>query len=247
MDTFVHSSFGTVVMTLFQGRFSTPSWHTFRYLACGWAFASDRRSITTYMWLTGNGRQALFTLLCLPRVPAYPTLAPLGGGHPPGSPVGPRGRGHSGQLADTTKKKAGRHIEGLAATVMALAPHDKNTGRSGHEFRFGIMHVPLQRWPGHSLSVPIGLELYLKRPKPPPSGAVSLSQSVAPHSPRLRRRAGARAPHPEPSGRWLGHQGVCPAIAGGGPCRRTFPHQRPARRVAPPPPSVAVPHAKKAT
>ena len=53
VDTFVHSSFGTVVMTLFQGRFSTPSWHTFTYLACGWAFASDRHTITTYMWLTG--------------------------------------------------------------------------------------------------------------------------------------------------------------------------------------------------
>src|SRR5688572_12183140 len=53
VDTFVHSSFGIVVMTLFQSFFSTPSWHTFTYLACGWAFASDRHTITTYMWLTG--------------------------------------------------------------------------------------------------------------------------------------------------------------------------------------------------
>ena len=37
MGTFVHSSFGTVVMTLFQGIFTAPSWHTFTYLACGWA------------------------------------------------------------------------------------------------------------------------------------------------------------------------------------------------------------------
>jgi hypothetical protein len=37
VDTFVHSSFGTVVMTLFQGFFSAPSRQTFTYLACGWA------------------------------------------------------------------------------------------------------------------------------------------------------------------------------------------------------------------
>jgi hypothetical protein len=53
VDTFVHSSFGTVVMPLFQGFFSTPSWHTCTYLACGWAVASDRHPITPYMWLTG--------------------------------------------------------------------------------------------------------------------------------------------------------------------------------------------------
>jgi len=29
VDTFVHSSFGTVVMSLFQGLFTGPSWHTF--------------------------------------------------------------------------------------------------------------------------------------------------------------------------------------------------------------------------
>ena len=29
VDTFVPSSFGTVVMTLLQGIFTAPSWHTF--------------------------------------------------------------------------------------------------------------------------------------------------------------------------------------------------------------------------
>jgi hypothetical protein len=29
-------------------------------------------------------------------------------------------------------------------------------------FVLGIMRIPLTRWPGHSLSVPVGLELYLK-------------------------------------------------------------------------------------
>jgi hypothetical protein len=53
VDPFVHSSFGTVVMTLFQGIFTAPSWHTFTSLACGWALAGDRHTITTYVWLTG--------------------------------------------------------------------------------------------------------------------------------------------------------------------------------------------------
>jgi hypothetical protein len=53
VDTFVQSSFGTVVMTLFQGLFTAPSWQAFTYLACGWALADDRHTITTYLWLTG--------------------------------------------------------------------------------------------------------------------------------------------------------------------------------------------------
>jgi hypothetical protein len=53
VDTFVHSSFGTVVMPLFQDFFTAPSWHTFTLLARGWALATDRHTITTSVWLTG--------------------------------------------------------------------------------------------------------------------------------------------------------------------------------------------------
>ncbi len=53
MDTFLGSSFGFLVMTLFQGILTTPSWQTFTYLACGWALARDRHTITTGLWLTG--------------------------------------------------------------------------------------------------------------------------------------------------------------------------------------------------
>src|SRR6516162_8319775 len=53
VDTFVYSSFGTVVMTLFYDLFTAPSWRTFILLACGWALATDRHTITTYLWLTG--------------------------------------------------------------------------------------------------------------------------------------------------------------------------------------------------
>jgi hypothetical protein len=53
VDTFVYSSVGTRVMTLFQGLFTAPSWHTFTAVACGWALAGDRHTITTSVWLTG--------------------------------------------------------------------------------------------------------------------------------------------------------------------------------------------------
>jgi hypothetical protein len=53
VDTLVYSSFGTVVMTLFQGCFPRPSWQTLLALACGWALATNRHTITTSLWLTG--------------------------------------------------------------------------------------------------------------------------------------------------------------------------------------------------
>ena len=53
MGTFFVSSFGTFVMDLFQGLFTAPAWQSFALLACGWALATDRHTITTYMWLTG--------------------------------------------------------------------------------------------------------------------------------------------------------------------------------------------------
>ena len=53
MDSFVYSSFGTVVMTLFHDLFTAPSRRTFTLLACGWALATDHHTITTYLWLTG--------------------------------------------------------------------------------------------------------------------------------------------------------------------------------------------------
>jgi len=60
-------------------------------------------------------------------------------------------------------QKNGRHIQG--------ADHYRNgAGTARQEYRtlwginlvWAIMRIPLQRWPGHSLSVPIGLELSLK-------------------------------------------------------------------------------------
>ncbi len=53
VDAFVTSSFGTLVMTLWHGVLRTPSWHNVTSLASGWAMASGRQTMTTYLWGSG--------------------------------------------------------------------------------------------------------------------------------------------------------------------------------------------------
>jgi hypothetical protein len=64
---------------------------------------------------------------------------------------------------DTTKKKAGRHIEGRDRYRNgAGSARQAYRTLQGLNLVLGLMRIPLQRWPGHALSVPIGLELSLK-------------------------------------------------------------------------------------
>jgi DDE superfamily endonuclease len=165
VDTFVHSSFGTVVMTLFQGLFTAPSWQTFTYLACGWALATDRHTITTYLWLTGATTVKHFSrFYVFLGCPLYNRRWQLWGAVIRlAAPLVPAGEVIRVIFDDTTKKKAGTHIEGLARyrNGAGSARQEYRTLR-GLNFVLGIMRIPLKRWPGHSLSVPVGLELYLK-------------------------------------------------------------------------------------
>ena len=91
VDTFVHSSFGTVVMTLFHSLFTAPSRETFTTLACGWALATDRHTITTYLWLTGASAVKHFSrFYVFLGCPLYHQRWNLWGGRdPPCSPVCP--------------------------------------------------------------------------------------------------------------------------------------------------------------
>lgn len=168
VDTFVYSSFGTVVMTLFQGLFTHPSWHTLTSLACGWALATDRHTITTYMWLTGATAVKHFSrFYVFLGCPLYQQRWHLWRAVirlavqfvPPGEVI-------RVSFDDTTKKKAGTQIEGLARyrNGAGSARQEYRTLR-GLNFVLGVMHIPLTRWPGHSLHVPVGLELYLKEPQ----------------------------------------------------------------------------------
>jgi hypothetical protein len=165
VDTFVHSSFGTVVMTLFQGFFTAPSWQTFTSLACGWALATDRHTITTYLWLTGAATVKHFSrFYVFLGGPLYHRRWQLWGAVIRlAAQFVPEGEVIRVSFDDTTKKKAGRHIEGLARyrNGAGSARQEYRTLR-GVNFVLGIMHIPLTRWPGHCLSVPVGCELYLK-------------------------------------------------------------------------------------
>jgi hypothetical protein len=165
VDTFVRSSFGIMVMTLFQGLFTAPSWQTFTSLACGWALATDRHTITTYLWLTGATTVKHFSrFYVFLGCPLYHQRWHLWGAVIRlAAQFVPEGEVVRVSFDDTTKKKAGRHIEGLARyrNGAGSARQEYRTLR-GVNFVLGIMHIPLTRWPGHCLSIPVGCELYLK-------------------------------------------------------------------------------------
>jgi DDE superfamily endonuclease len=152
-------------MTLFQGISTAPSWQTFTYLACGWALARDRHTITTYLWLTGATAVKHFSrFYVFLGCPLYDRRWQLWG-------TVIRRAAHFVPDAevirvifdDSTQKKAGRQIEGSDRyrNGAGSARQEYRTLR-GLNFVLGIMPLPLKRWPGHSLSVPIGFELYLK-------------------------------------------------------------------------------------
>jgi DDE superfamily endonuclease len=163
--TFVVSSFGTFVMGLFHGLFTAPSWQSFSCLACGWALTTDRHTITTYLWLTGATTVKHFSrFYVFLGCPLYTQRWPLWGAViRQAARFVPEGEVIVVTFDDTTKKKAGTHIEGLGRyrNGAGSARQEYRTLR-GLNFVLGIMRIPLTRWPGHSLSVPIGLELYLK-------------------------------------------------------------------------------------
>jgi len=166
MAVFIVSSFGVFVMSLFAGVFTAPSWQTFTVLAYGWAVASgERQTITTYLWLTGattvkhfscfytflggalyQARWRLWARVLREAAQWVPAEAAL-------------------QIVvdDSTKKKAGQQIEGIGLyrNGAGSARQEYRTLR-GLNFVWGLMRVPVPGWPGQSVSVPIGLSLYLK-------------------------------------------------------------------------------------
>jgi hypothetical protein len=162
---FMVSSFGLFVMGLFHGLLTAPSWQTFTLLACGWVLARERHTITTYLWLTGATTVKHFSrfyvflggALYQARWQLWARIIRLAAQWvPPEEPI-------VIECDDSTKKKAGRHIAGVDRyrNGAGSARQEYRTLR-GLNFVWGIMRVPLPQWPGHCLSVPIGLSLYLK-------------------------------------------------------------------------------------
>jgi hypothetical protein len=163
---FIVSSFGTFVMVLFEGLFTAPSAQTFTLLACGWVLAGgERHTITTYLWLTGATTVKHFSrfyvflggALYQARWKLWARIIQYAARWVPQDvPI-------VLEVDDSTKKKAGTHIEGVA-------PYRNGAGSARQEYRtlrglnfvWGIMRVPLPLWPSPWVSVPIGLSLYLK-------------------------------------------------------------------------------------
>jgi DDE superfamily endonuclease len=163
---FIVSSFGLFVMGLFAGVFTAPSWQTFTVLAYGWAVAGgERQSITTYLWLSGATTVKHFSRFYgFLGAALYPARWQLwariirGAAQwvPEADPI-------VSVVDDSTKKKAGRQIEGVGhyRNSAGSARQEYRTLR-GLNFVWGIMRVPVPRWPGHRVSVPVGLSLYVK-------------------------------------------------------------------------------------
>ena len=100
VDTFVYRHLEPLSWDLFQGLFTAPSWQTFTSLACGWALATDRHTITTYVWLTGATTVKHFSrFYVFLGCPLYTQRWQLWGAViRQAAQLCPRGRGHSGQL-----------------------------------------------------------------------------------------------------------------------------------------------------
>jgi DDE superfamily endonuclease/Archaeal putative transposase ISC1217 len=163
---FIVSSFGLFVLGLFANLFTAPSWQTFTLLAYGWAVASgERQTITTYMWLSGATSVKQFSCFSLflggalyqARWQLWARIIRCAGQWVPAEAVIVL------IVDDSTKKKAGRQIEGVGhyRNGAGSARQEYRTLR-GLNFVWGLMRVPVPGWPGQQVSVPIGLSLYLK-------------------------------------------------------------------------------------
>ena len=166
VEAFIVSSFGAFVMRLGQGLFSARAEQTWALLACGWALAGgERQTITTYLWLSGATTVKHFSqfyvflggALYQARWQLWRRVIQHAARGVPAEAI------IILEVDDSTKKKAGRQIDGVAA-------YRNGAGSARQEYRtlwglnfvWGIMRVPLASWPGHWISVPIGLSLYLK-------------------------------------------------------------------------------------
>jgi hypothetical protein len=170
------SSFGVFVMGVFAGLFTPPSEQTFTVLAHGGAVASgERQTITTYLWLTGATTvkhcscfsQLLGGALYQSRWQVWARIIRCAAQWvPEGAPV-------VLVVDDSTKKKAGRQLEGVGhyRNGAGSARQESRTLR-GLNSVWGQMRVPVPGWPARSVRGPVGLSLYLKKEQtdtlPPP-------------------------------------------------------------------------------
>jgi hypothetical protein len=155
------------VMVLFQPLFTASAWQSFSVLAWGWALSTQRHTLSNYLWLTGATTLKHFSrfYVFLGR-PLYKVRWQLWARIMQQADTRMH---HDAPLVlvidDFTKKKSGRHIEGLDhyRNSAGSARQEYRTLR-GVNFVLGVMRLPLSHWPDYRITLPIGLELYLKAP-----------------------------------------------------------------------------------
>jgi hypothetical protein len=115
VDTFVVSSFGTLVRGFLQGLLTAPAWQSCALLACGWALTTDRHPITPSRWRPGATTVQHFSQCSVfLGAPLSTQRWPLGGAGLRQAARGvPEGEVMVGALDETPQPKAGRHSEGL--------------------------------------------------------------------------------------------------------------------------------------
>ncbi|MGB3852278.1 MAG: transposase [Tunicatimonas sp.] len=167
MEYFINSSFGQMLVSLFSSHFTAPSLQSFMLLAQGWSLAGSHHTITTYLRLSGAVKYKHFSRFYAFFGGAFyratdqlwVALIQLS------TSLIAQDEVLYVQVDDGTRKKNGRCIEG--------ASHYRNgAGTARQEYRslwglnwiWATLSVPLKRWPGYHLCLPVGLKLYLKKP-----------------------------------------------------------------------------------
>ena len=134
VDTFVNSSFGTVLMTLFQDLLTAPSWQTFTFLACGWTLARDRHTASQRICgsLERLPSSTFHASLCSSGAPSTTNAGVSGGRSSASRPsLSPRARSFASASTIQRRKKLGPRSKDSPVTATARAPPAKNTGRCG--------------------------------------------------------------------------------------------------------------------
>ena len=167
VDMFMVSSFGLFVMTLFQPLLRVPSRQSFALFACGWALAAERHTITASLWVTGATTRKHFSRFSVfLGGPLYnvrwqmwaPLIRHAATWVPQDAPI-------VLALDDLTKKKAGRHLEGLDRyRNSAGSARQAYRPLRGLHFVLGGMRLPLPLWPASRITLPSGLALSLTAP-----------------------------------------------------------------------------------
>jgi hypothetical protein len=186
VDTLRRSSFGTGVMTLCQGLFPAPSGRTCTALACGWAWATDRHTITPSVWLTGATAVTHVARFEVFRGgPLYDRRWQLWGALSRlAVQCVPAGEVLRVSCDETPKTTAGRHSEGRDRDRHgAGSARQADRTVRGWPVVWGGRHMPRTRWPGHRLRLPVGLALSLK-----PARAPTLPRPARARSPLARAR-----------------------------------------------------------